>query len=276
MSEQQPASELEYVLGTDPRELERLRFQHEVMVSQAHDLWRRAGVRAGHVALDLGCGPGFTSFELARFVGPEGRVIARDQSARFLTALRAERDQLGLAQVETSEGPVEELDLPADSVDAVYARWFFCWLADPDAVLERAVRALRPGGVITLQEYLDWGAMRLLPGDPAMDRAVEACMKSWELGEGSINVADQLVHRAERLGLRVEHFQPVSRIGTVGSMEWRWIGTFLRSYLPKLVEAGLLGAAEFDDFQRAWGRHTEKGDARCLTPTLADIVLRKT
>ena len=273
--------ELEYVLGTGDRELERLRFQHETWADRAHELWRRAGLRGGQVALDLGCGPGFTSFALARFVGREGRVIARDQSARFLAALRAERDRLGLAQVETSEGPVErmveERGVPVEGVDLVYARWFFCWLADPGAALATAARALRPGGAIAVQDYLDWGAMRLVPDCATFDRAVAACMRSWELGEGTIDVAGSLARRARRLGLTVERFEPVSRLGAVGSMEWRWLGAFFRSYLPKVVEAELLTEDDARAFAAEWGRRTEKGERGgwCLTPTMADLVLRK-
>ena len=80
----------EYILGTDPDELERLRFQHHVWVAPMHELLARAGLGAGQRVLDLGCGPGFTTLELAQFVGPTGRVVASDQSKRFLTTLRVD------------------------------------------------------------------------------------------------------------------------------------------------------------------------------------------
>ena len=66
--------EAEYILGTDHDEASRLRFQHEAWVRHAHALWERAGLRAGDVVIDLGCGPGYTSFDLARVVGPEGPI----------------------------------------------------------------------------------------------------------------------------------------------------------------------------------------------------------
>src|SRR5688572_11013066 len=156
----------EYILGTDREELERLRFQHQVWVKEAYALFEEAGLRAGQRVLDLGCGPGYTTFELAHVVGPRGRVIARDVSARFLAALERERARLGLPQVEPSLGPVEELALPDGALDAAYARWLFCWLADPLPALQRVARALKPGGVLCLQEYVDWGAMRLMPDGP--------------------------------------------------------------------------------------------------------------
>src|SRR5687768_9386421 len=108
----------EYVLGTRADELERLQFQHTAWLTQAYALWQRAGLRAGETVLDLGCGPGFTSFELAEVVGRRGKVIAQDRSGEFLGFLAAERDRRGLAQIETNQGPVEQLSLPPASVDA--------------------------------------------------------------------------------------------------------------------------------------------------------------
>src|SRR5262245_16447147 len=265
----------EYILGTDAEELDRLRFQHQVWVKEAYELFERAGFGAGASVLDLGCGPGFTTLELAHVVGPHGRVIARDLSARFLATLERECARLGLAQVETSIGPVEELALADGSLDAAYARWLFCWLADPEPALERVTRALRPGGRLLLQEYLDWGAMRLLPPGPAFARAVEACLASWKAGGATIDFAAEMPALAPRFGLELEHFRPRARLGRVGSLEWRWLDGFFRIYLPKVVERGLLGARELEAWRFEWEERAAAGDNWVATPTVADVVLRR-
>jgi SAM-dependent methyltransferase len=269
------SDEREYILGTDREEIERLRFQHQAWVEQAYALWELAGFGAGDVVLDLGSGPGFTSFELAHIVGREGRVIARDESARFLAFLRAERDRLGLSQVEPSPGRVEDLDLAAASIDGAYARWLFCWLTEPGAVLTRVARALKPGGRIALQEYLDWAAMKLVPSSAVFDAGVAACMKSWREGGGKIDVAELVPALAQDSGLEVERFRPIARIGRVGSLEWRWLGGFFASYLPKLVERGLLTPSALDDWRDEWSRRTRGRIGYCVAPIMADLVLRK-
>lgn len=265
----------EYILGTDAEELERLRFQHQVWVKEAYALFERAGLGAGQRVLDLGCGPGFTTLELAHVVGPGGRVIGRDASARFLATLERERARLGFAHVEPSLGPVEELALADAGLDAAYARWLFCWLADPLPVLERVARALRPGGVLLLQEYLDWGAMRMFPHAPAFARAVEGCLASWTAGGATIDFAARAPELAPRCGFALEHFAPRARLGRTGSLEWRWIGTFFRVYLPKVAERGLLTATEVEAWRREWSEREAAGASFVYTPTMADVILRR-
>lgn len=265
----------EYILGVDQEELERLHFQHKTWTLAAYEVFQVAGLRAGHTVLDLGCGPGFTSFELAHVVGDEGRVIARDQSARFLDFLRAECVRRSLRNIEASLGPVEDLALANDSLDAAYARWLFCWLSDPGNALALVARAVKPGGVIVLQEYFDWGAMRLMPASDIFDRSVQACMRSWHEGGGRIDVAADIPALAIDAGLRVARFRPRARIGAVGSLEWRWLGAFFRSYLPRLVERGSLRASDVDAHEREWQTRTGANTGFIYAPVMADIVLTK-
>ena len=267
--------EKEYILTTEPAEIERLRLQHHAWIEQAYALFARAGLCAGQAVLDLGCGPGFTSFELATVVGPRGRVIARDESARFLEGLAAERDRRGLRWIEPSLGRVEDLELPPESLDAAYARWLFCWLPDPLVVLQRVARALKPGGVLLLQEYVDWGAMQLFPRGPAFARGVEACLASWKAGGATIDFAAELPELAPRAGLVLEHLRPRARLARVGALEWRWLDQFFRLYLPKVVERGLLSARELAAWTEEWERRAAEGSSFVATPTVADAILRR-
>src|SRR5438552_12605182 len=92
-------SEHDSVLGTNAAEIERLRLQHGVWRADAALAWRRAGFAPGHTILDVGCGPGFAALELADIMGRDGRVIAIDQSRRFLDHLRAQCEARRLSNV---------------------------------------------------------------------------------------------------------------------------------------------------------------------------------
>lgn len=265
----------EYVLGSQADELARLELQHKVWTAQAYALFQRAGLRTGQCVLDLGCGPGFTTLELAHVVGPNGRVIARDQSANFLAYLAAERERRGLWQIELSEGTVESLSLAPGSLDAAYSRWLFCWLPDPGAVLKRVAEFLRPGGVVVLQEYLDWGAMKHAPRDEQFDSLVAACLRSWAQAKANMTIAEDIPLLARQAGLEVLHFQPIARAGRPGSLEWQWLETFFEIYLPKVVEHGLLSEAQMRAGLPLVRSRGADDPRYCITPTMADIVLRK-
>ena len=143
MTDAEPASEKPYILGTDPEERRRLETQHRLWSPETHDLWDRAGFGPGGRLLDLGCGPGFAALELAHRVGPSGQVLAVDESPRFIETLVREAERRGLAQLSARVERVEALRLEPGSLDGAFARWLFCFLDDPAAVIERVCTMCR-------------------------------------------------------------------------------------------------------------------------------------
>ena len=266
------STETEYILGTEDAELARLGEQHQAWVARGFDLWDAAGFRAGDQLLDLGAGPGFTTFDLAQVAGPSGRVVAVDESARYVTHLEAEAARRGLGQVEAVRASVEALELPAGSFDGAYSRWLFSWLEDPGLVVERVAALLRPGGRLACQEYLRWDAMRLTPKGSAHARAVDACMASWTT---EIDVAGLLPTLAERAGLRVTLTRPAARVGAPGSLVWRWVEGFFSIYLPKLVTRGLLTADDVAAWRAEWDAAAQVSSTRLLGPVMMDMVFEK-
>jgi ubiquinone/menaquinone biosynthesis C-methylase UbiE len=135
----------EYVLGTDTDELVRLGFQARLWSDDAVSLWKRAGFRPGQTILDVGCGPGFASRDLAQLLGPTGRVVGIDESARFLEHLAGAELTPHSAPIETRLADVQRMELEAGRYDGAYARWVLCFVKDPGAVVANVARALRPG-----------------------------------------------------------------------------------------------------------------------------------
>jgi len=95
------SAEKDYVLGTHDEEIERLGLQHRVWRPRALDAWRRAGFTVGQTILDVGCGPGYASVDLAEIAGRSGRVVAIDRSRRFLDALESTARSRALKNLET-------------------------------------------------------------------------------------------------------------------------------------------------------------------------------
>src|SRR5882762_490371 len=137
----------EYALGTHDAEIVRLGIQHKLWSASAFALWERAGISAGKTVLDIGCGPGYTSYDLAGLVTSKGKVIAIDESVRFIEHLKARLQHDSETPIDARVGDVQSLDLPANTIDAAYQRWVLCFVRDPDAVIRGVAKALKPGGV---------------------------------------------------------------------------------------------------------------------------------
>lgn len=265
----------EYLLGEDGAEIARLGRQHRAWLKPMHALLEDAGLRSGMRVLDLGCGPGFTTFELAHFVGASGEVLACDASQEFLDVLTRERDRRGLSQVKTLLAGVQELPLKDSGFDMIYGRWILSWVADVAGVIEKAAELLRPGGRLVLQEYLDWGASKLLPRSEAFDAGVLACMENWASAGGCINVSQSVVALAKEAGLGLESFLVQARSGRPGDLVWQWLGEFYHSFWPTLVERGHLTQGGMVAFLDAFDEAGRNPNSVILAPVMADIVLKR-
>ena len=114
----------DYRFGYSREELERLGTQHRIWSEDNHRLITRAGFGEGATLVDIGCGPGYTTLDLARVVGPKGRVIGVDRDGEeSLPMLKAKAAAAGLSNIETRACELEPFDLPEESVDGVYGRW---------------------------------------------------------------------------------------------------------------------------------------------------------
>ena len=264
-----------YLLGTDSEERRRLETQHRLWAERAHDLWNRAGFGSGDRLLDLGCGPGFASVELADRVGAEGHVLAIDESARFVGALAQEADRRGLAQLTARVERVETLRLEAGSLDGAFARWLFCFLPDPVPVIEHVVSGLRTGGRLVVWDYLNYFATTLHPRSPAFDRVLVAVNESWRRTGGDLNVGERLPGLIAGAGCRVLDLVPLARFARPGTELWQWPTGFLFSHVPRLVEAGLLTEAERRAFEAEWREREQDPGAFLSAPPMVGVIAEK-
>ena len=124
-------------------------------------------LRAGQSVLDVGCGPGTITIDLARRVAP-GRVVGIDRAAKALAEAQAAAGDAGVGTVTFGIGDVYALDLPDASVDVVHAHQVLQHLTDPVAELREMARVCRPGGVIAARDA-DYAAFTWWPEDSRLD-----------------------------------------------------------------------------------------------------------
>ena len=264
--------ERDYVLGTHDDEIERLGLQHRVWRPRVLDAWRRAGFTIGQTLIDVGCGPGHATIDLAEIVGPSGRVLAIERSRRFLDALEATRRQRGLDNIETLELDLDEADPSTQSADGAWCRWVLCFVKKPRAVLERIANALRPGGTIVLHEYFDYSTWRLAPRSPEIEEFVAAVMQSWRAQGGEPDIALELPRWLAELGFEIKSLQPIIEVVPPSSFVWQWPKSFVEVGLQRLVELGHLSADRPAIIARAFNACEIRPHTYMISPALLEII----
>jgi len=266
----------DYILGTHDAELLRLGLQHRLWSAQTFAFWERAEIGPGKTVLDLGCGPGYTSLDLAGLVAPGGRVVAVDSAERFIDHLRQRQVSLGFTNIESHVMDAQKLELAPASVDIVYSRWVLCFVSAPQLVVEGIAKVLRPGGVLAVQEYANYATQTLAPESAAFQRVVQAIIKSWRQRGGDPDIGLRLPAMMMKHGLRVESIQPLHRIARPSSPLWLWPTAFMRSFVPTLVAGGFLSEADRQAFEQEWTAHSNDETAFYWAPPVMEIIARKT
>jgi SAM-dependent methyltransferase len=266
----------EYVLGTHDEEIERLGLQHEVWKPRVLAAWRRAGVRAGQTVLDVGCGPGHASLDLAAIVGPGGRVVAVDQSRRFIDHLEARARARDALNIDTCQRDLDCDALPRLEADAAWCRWIFAFVTQPRALLARLADALTRDGAFVIHEYYDYGAWRLLPPSAELEEFVSAVMASWRAEGGDPDVGRWLPAWLTDLGFDVTSARAHVELARPGDPMWQWPAAFLRGGLARLVSLGCLPQIRADAIRRAFDAAERQPAVRMCTPAVIEIVARRT
>lgn len=126
----------------------------------------------GETILDIGCGNGLLTAELARAVGPKGRIIGVDPSTDMRNA--------GIARckdfdwVEFFEGTASDLPVASDTVDKAVSVQVFEYLNDIPAAVREAKRTLKPGGKLVIAD-IHFDSLIWFSRDPErMDRMIAA------------------------------------------------------------------------------------------------------
>jgi ubiquinone/menaquinone biosynthesis C-methylase UbiE len=109
-------------------------------------------IEPGDTALDLGCGEGYFTIDIARLAGPTGTVFAVDLQDHMLKVVRRRAVRAGVSEtVETILGSPAKLELPAP-VDFVLAFWMLHEVSDKDRLLGEIAGLMKPGARFLLVE----------------------------------------------------------------------------------------------------------------------------
>jgi SAM-dependent methyltransferase len=181
-----------------------------VMAPTTHALLADAGIREGLTCVDVGCGGGHVSRSLAVLVGPTGRVVGLDVDAVKLGAASEETARAGLQNVEFRAANVSEWSEPR-TYDLAYGRFILSHLPDRIAVLGRMADALRPAGILILED-IDFAGAFCYPENASYARYCELYRAVVRRRGGDADLGPQLYGMCALAGLSDVHVRVVQPV----------------------------------------------------------------
>ncbi|MFE6843327.1 methyltransferase domain-containing protein [Streptomyces sp. NPDC057686] len=247
---------------------------HHESVLRSHR-WRTAAnsaayligrLRPGMAVLDVGCGPGTITADLAELVAPGGRVTAVDAAQDVLEQAAQYVQERGLAAAVTfATADVHALDFPDDSFDVVHAHQVLQHVGDPVQALREMRRVCRPGGIVAARDA-DYAAMTWYPAEPGLDEWLGLYRRVARANGGEPDAGRRLLSWARAAGFtQVSSSATAWCYATAEETAWwssLWADrTTASAYASLATGGGHATAAELSAAAEAWHRWGTAPDA---------------
>jgi len=244
---------------------------HHDSVLRSHR-WRTAQNSAAYLLpllapgmdlLDVGCGPGTLTSDLAARIAP-GRALGVDVSPDVVAQARAHAREQGVGNVSFLVGDFQTAELPARSFDIVHAHQVLHHLADPVGALEAMAELARPGGVVAAREA-DYSAMAWAPTDERLDRWRAVVVEVTRRNGGEANAGRYLLGWAQQAHLEVISYTTSTwTFATPEARAWwadLWADrTVMSDFAEQAVRYGISTPQELAEVAqgwRAWAQHDD-------------------
>lgn len=169
-------------------EFERLYRQASSLIEIERQVWPESGILPGATILDVGCGSGIVTQELATYAYP-GQVTGVDISQSLIDKgqqaykiRNSTQDTFSADNIALKQGDVYNLPFPDNSFDVVHSRFMFQHLSDPLKALNNISRVLKPNGLICILDVdKSWSG---LSPEPATSIALDKAIIKKQLAQG--------------------------------------------------------------------------------------------
>lgn len=261
-----------YVLGDSRVEAARLGAQARLWDPVAHALFDRIGVRRGWKVLEVGPGQGSLHLELRRRIG--GPADAVERSEPFAEHLRRACARDGFGEGTLWRCDLADAPLPASRYHLIFARWVFLFLPDPEAHLRQLVRALRPGGVLAIQDY-HRETLGMVPTPPEWGDFLVADQALFASQGGDASIGARMPALFRRAGLEVKGVEPEIKFGHPGSAVWTWVTNYFMSVMGQMEKFRPFTPAKAERLRRTWIAAGEDPSALLIAPAVLSVTGRK-
>ena len=230
-----------YVLRGGRWGYERLQLLARVRRADTLELLRRAGLRPGLRCLDLGCGGGEVTFEIAQLVEPGGSVVGIDMDEVKLALAIQAAGERRLTNIEFRAANVNDWDEPG-AYDLVYSRFLLQHLSRPVELLRRMWAAIRAGGVIAVEDA-DFDGLFCHPENSAFDFYRRMLPRVCELNGGDTTIGRKLYQYFLQVGIPAPELRLRQDFGATADTKDLAVST-LEASADAIVGAGLATADE--------------------------------
>jgi SAM-dependent methyltransferase len=212
-------------------------------------------LEAGMSVLDVGCGPGTITVDLAARVAP-GQVTAVERTDDVLDLARAEVRERNQSNVSFATSDVHALDFPDDSFDVAHAHQVLQHVSDPVQALRELRRVCVPGGIVAVRDA-DYAGMIWFPRFPPLDHWLDLYDRAARVNGGEPNAGRRLLSWAQDAGF--DNITPTGSMWCFATPETRdwwgrmWADRIVESALARqLVDSGMAATADLNEVSSAW------------------------
>jgi ubiquinone/menaquinone biosynthesis C-methylase UbiE len=258
---------------------------HHDSVLRSHR-WRTAENSAGYLVpylqtgmslLDVGCGPGTITVDLAARIAP-GTAIGVDREATVIAEAGQLLQQPSARHLQFKPADVYALEFEDQTFDVAHAHQVLQHLTDPVAALVEMRRVLRPGGILAVRDS-DYGAFAWAPADPLLDRWMELYHRVCATNATDADAGRHLLGWVRAAGF--DEIKPSSSTWTFAeATDRRWWGglwaerVVRSSFADQAVEYGLSTHEELNAISGAWQRWAEQEDGVFIA-VHAEVIARR-
>jgi len=219
----------------------------------------------GQSLLDVGCGPGTVTLDLAKRLAP-GEVVGIDMSATVIESARAAGKDADAANVTFDVADAYALPYADDSFDVVHAHQVLQHLSDPVAVLREMRRVAKPGGVVAVRDA-DYAGMTWFPSSPGLDEWLALYHEVTQANGAEADAGRRLLSWVREAGFDPAGIVPSAGVWCYATPEDRawWAGLWAdrsvaSNFAAQAIDHGLadeVGLELLADAWREWGQQPD-------------------
>ncbi|KTD50984.1 class I SAM-dependent methyltransferase [Legionella quateirensis] len=232
-----------YILNTNDRARERLSLQHQLYAQSSKSLIQEAGIKKGMSGLEIGCGSGTMTLELAKLIGLDGSLLAIDLSQSQLEHVQNITSDYSTIRFKLWD--VNHISDLGEQFDFIYCRMVLHHVADAHSVIQQMSRCLKPGGMIICEEPSIFDSTFCYPPSKSYEQFTQWVRACFAKNKRDFEIAHRLEQEFASCTLNVTHhslYQPVLRT----AQEKLIYSMALHDLTPQLINLHIATQAEID------------------------------